>query len=255
MSARRGLGLASLALACIALVACGGAAAGTTASGGSRASHATQPGRSSIRARAAATTTGAAAAGPAARTVRARRKPPRRSPGSLPQTHQLPSAGTAVFRTEMAALWQGVRTGSISAAMPAFFPADAYAQVKAIADPRADWNARLVSEYRLDIGAAHALLGRSAAQARLVDVRVPSSYAHWVPTGGCYNRVGDWEVPNARLVYRAGGAERSFGIASMISWRGVWYVVHLGAVLRSGSGGAVDDPSAGPGASAPSSTC
>lgn len=252
MSARRGLGLASLALACIALVACGGAAAGTTTARGTGRAHAPRSARSSISDRAAAASTTRVAA---AQPVRARHKPPRRSPGSLPQTHQLPSASTAVFRSQMAALWQGVRTGSVSAAMPAFFPVEAYAQVKAIADPRADWNARLVGDYRLDIGAAHMLLGRSAAQARLVDVRVPTIYAHWVPPGGCYNRVGYWEVPNARLVYRAGGAERSFGIASMISWRGVWYVVHLGAVLRNGAGGVVDDPSAGPGVSAPSSTC
>jgi hypothetical protein len=76
-----------------------------------------------------------------------------------------------------------------------------------------------------------------------------------VEQGACYNRTGYYEVPNARLVYREGGTIRSFGIASMISWRGVWYVIHLGAVVRSTDAGAVDDPSAGPGAPAPSSTC
>jgi hypothetical protein len=83
---------------------------------------------------------------------------------------------------------------------------------------------------------------------------VPESYAHWVSPGACYNRVGYWEVPNARVVYRLGGELHSFGIASMISWRGVWYVVHLGAVLRTG-GGVVDDPSTGVGQPVPSSTC
>jgi hypothetical protein len=86
-------------------------------------------------------------------------------------------------------------------------------------------------------------------------VVVPSAYVHWVPPGICYNRVGHYEVPNSRLVYRTGGRVSSFGIASMISWRGVWYVVHLGAVTRSGAGGVVDDPSSGPGTPAPSSTC
>jgi hypothetical protein len=86
-------------------------------------------------------------------------------------------------------------------------------------------------------------------------VQVPVPYAHWVPPGVCANRVGYYEVPNARLVYRQGGEERSFGIASMISWRGAWYVVHLGAVVRSGSGGMVDAPATGPGTPAPSSTC
>ena len=89
---------------------------------------------------------------------------------------------------------------------------------------------------------------------RLVRVDVPASFAHWVAPGACYNRVGYYEVPNARVVYRDAGTVRSFGIASMISWRGVWYVVHLGAVSGD-SGGMVDAPSAGAGVSAPSLTC
>jgi hypothetical protein len=62
----------------------------------------------------------------------------------------------------MAALWRGVRLNSPVSAMVAFFPEGAYVQVKAIADPRADFAARLVQEFRLDITAAHALLGPGA---------------------------------------------------------------------------------------------
>jgi hypothetical protein len=152
----------------------------------------------------------------------------------------------------MAALWDGVTTDSIKAALPAFFPVRAYLQVKAIPNARGDYTARLVHGFRLDIGAVHALLGAGAASAQLVGVNVPAAYAHWVPPGVCYNRVGYWEVPNSRVVYRDNGQTRSFGIASMISWRGVWYVVHFGAVLASG---VVDAPSSGPGVAAPSSTC
>jgi hypothetical protein len=187
--------------------------------------------------------------------TRTRHPRPSPSPGSLPQTHQLPPATSPAFRREMAALWHGVRTGDVAPALPAFFPEGAYAQVKAIADPQADYQARLVGEYRLDIVEAHALLGPRARSARLIGVDVPGAYAHWVPPGACYNRIGYYEVPNARVVYDEDGAVRSFGIASLISWRGVWYVVHLGAVTRSGSGGVVDDPSAGRGESTASSTC
>jgi hypothetical protein len=95
----------------------------------------------------------------------------------------------------------------------------------------------------------------NAPQDRLIGVQVPGSYAHWVQPGACYNTEGYYEVPNARVVYRGPAGIRSFGIASMISWRGVWYVVHLGAVLRSTAGGVVDEPSDGPGVSAYSSTC
>ncbi len=154
----------------------------------------------------------------------------------------------------MDALWRGIRTTSLGAAIPAFFPEAAYAQVKAISDPQADWRDRLVATFRLDIGAAHALLSAGGSRATLVRVDVPAAYAHWVRPGACYNRIGYYEVPNARVVYRDGPSVRSFGIASMISWRGVWYVVHLGAVSGD-AGGMVDAPSSGPGASTPSLTC
>jgi hypothetical protein len=177
------------------------------------------------------------------------------APGSLPQTSQLPSSATSAFRADMHALWTGIRNDSPSAAMPAFFPEGAYAQLKAIGDATGDYENRLVADYKLDIDAAHALLGAHASQARLIDVKVPGSYAHWVDPGVCYNRVGYYEVPNSRVVYSEDGVVRSFGIASMISWRGAWYVVHLGTILRGAAAGVVDDPSSGAGSSAPSSTC
>ncbi len=148
-----------------------------------------------------------------------------------------------------------MQNGDVGRALTAFFPEAAYAQVKAIANPKADYQARLIGEYRLELAAAHALLGAQAGHARLIGVDVPGGYAHWVPPGACYNRIGYYEVPNSRLVYVVDRQVRSFGIASLISWRGVWYVVHLGAVTRSGTSGLVDDPSSGSGISAASSTC
>jgi hypothetical protein len=155
----------------------------------------------------------------------------------------------------MAALWSGVQTGSPDAGLPAFFPEAAYAQVKTYGDPAADWRDRLVLNYGLDLRAARALLGPHPDRVRLLRVSVPASYAHWVDPGACYNRVGYYEVPNSRVVYLQGDEVRSFGIASMISWRGVWYVVHMGMVGRTTVGGVVDDPSAGAGSSLPSLTC
>ncbi len=178
-------------------------------------------------------------------------------PGSLPQTTTLPSATSPQFHAEMADLWQGVVTGSARTAMPAFFPLAAYLQLKSIPDAPADWQSRLVGELSLDIAAAHALIGSGATTAQLVHVIVPTQYAHWVTPGVCYNSIGYYEVPNARVVYRTKGVVRSFGIASMISWRGQWYVVHLGAVLRTTTAGhgEVDAPATGPGTPAYSSTC
>jgi hypothetical protein len=62
-------------------------------------------------------------------------------------------------------------------------------------------------------------------------------------------------MPNARVVYSEEGHTGYFGIASMISWRGERYVVHLGVVLRSGEVGEVDEPAAGAGKQAYSGTC
>jgi hypothetical protein len=177
------------------------------------------------------------------------------SPGSLPQTHAYPSPTSAEFKSLMASLWSGVVRDSVGAAIPAFFPQGAYVQLKSIAAASSDWTNRLVHDYGLDIAAAHTLLGRHAASARLIAVDVTSSYGHWIPPGVCDNRIGYYEMPNARVVYREGGQIRSFGIASMISWRGVWYVVHFGAILRSSDTGMVDDPALGRGISAYSGTC
>jgi len=177
------------------------------------------------------------------------------SPGSLPQTHAYPSASSTQFKSLMASLWAGIVHDSVVPALVAFFPKSAYLKLKAIASAGSDWTNRLVHDYALDIAAAHGLLGSNAAHARLLRVDVPSTYGHWVPPGVCYNDIGYYELPNARVVYNEGGRVRSFGIASMISWRGVWYVVHLGAILRSADSGVVDEPAYGPGTSAYSGTC
>jgi hypothetical protein len=155
----------------------------------------------------------------------------------------------------MALLWTGIAHGSTEAALPAFFPRGAYLQLKTIFSAGSDWRNRLVRDYDLDITAAHSLLGAHAGRAQLIGVRAQSGYGHWVPPGVCENDVGYYELPNARVVYREDGEVRSLGIASMISWRGAWYVVHLGAILRSSGEGVVHEPSSGPGVSAYSGTC
>jgi hypothetical protein len=173
----------------------------------------------------------------------------------LPQTSAYPSARTVRFKELMASLWAGVVHDSVGPALGAFFPKGAYLQLKDIAGAAPDWTNRLVHDYSLDIAAAHALVGQNASTARLLRVDVEPSYGHWVEPGVCDNGVGYYEMPGARVVYSDAGTTRSFGIASMISWRGVWYVVHLGAVLRPAETGIVDEPASGPGTPAYSGTC
>jgi hypothetical protein len=172
--------------------------------------------------------------------------------GRLGQTQAFPSTKTVAFRNAMYDLWLAVTTGKARFALPAFFPEDAYEQVKAIAYPESDWQYRLWYDFTLDLAAVHGLVAKNA---KFVQVIVPNEYAAWVYPGGCYNSVGYWHMPGARVVYREDGQLRSFGIASMISWRGDWYVIHFGAVIRSGDYGEVDDPTVGPGYPGPPGGC
>ena len=172
--------------------------------------------------------------------------------GALPQTRALPSTDSVAFRHAMTDLWLAVTTGNPRFGLPAFFPVAAYKQVKAIPYPAADWQDRLWYDFTLDVRAAHRLVGPGALLARVI---VPMADAAWVSPGACYNSVGYWHVPGARVVYRQHGQERSFGIASLISWRGVWYVVHFGEVLRPVVTGVVDQPAAGPGVPGPPGGC
>jgi hypothetical protein len=174
------------------------------------------------------------------------------SAASLPQTTALPRTDSEAFGNAVHDLWLAVTTGDADDALPAFFPEKAYEQVKAIGNPAADWQGRLWYDFTLDLAATHDLVPRDAT---FVKVIVPAQYAQWVSVGACYNNVGYWHVPGARVVYRAGGVTRSFGIASLISWRGAWYVVHFGAVLRSSSYGLVDDPEPGEGTPGPPGGC
>jgi hypothetical protein len=174
------------------------------------------------------------------------------SAAARPQTRTLPSTTDTAFKNLIHDFWLAVTTGNPDYAKPAFFPVKAYEQVKAIADPAQDWQDRLWDEFALDVAAVRPLIGQNA---RLVKVIVPMQYAIWVPPGACYNNIGYWHVPGARVVYERGGVTRSFGITSLISWRGDWYLVHLGAYGRTAQVGIVDDAEPGPGVPGPPGGC
>jgi hypothetical protein len=171
--------------------------------------------------------------------------------GRLPQTRALPSSQTSRFHERMDVLWRGIVTGSVSVAMPAFFPQAAYVQVKAVANPVADYRDRLLAAFMADIRAAHQFLGRHARGARLLGVFVPPEW-QWIDPGYCFNRIGYWHAPGSRLVYDDAGRVRSFSIFSLISWRGEWYVVHLARFDRPGT---VLDPANGRGSYGPPGGC
>jgi len=237
--------VAAVSLAAGVLAGCGGSPGPPPSAAPSSAAGTGSPSAKSAPPTASVTPRATASAPPSARPVAP-------GAGALPQTRAFPSTRTAAFDNAMADLWLAVTTGNPRFARPGFFPLAAYKQVKAIPYPVPDWQNRLWSDFVLDVRAAHRLVGSGA---RLDRVVVPEKYAAWVYPGACANKIGYWHVPGARVVYRAHGQERSFGIASLISWRGVWYVVHLGALQRTVLTGIVDQPAAGPGVPGPPGGC
>jgi len=136
----------------------------------------------------------------------------------------------------MNALWAAIVSGDTSAGS-SFFPLGAYLQVKAMSNPAADYRARLIALYDLDIHELHLKVGSGAT---LLGVDVPDRSATWVTPGQEYNKGSYWRVYGTRIRYRtATGKEGSFGIFSLISWRGQWYVVHLGPINRTPGTGAI----------------
>lgn len=156
-------------------------------------------------------------------------------PGTLPQTQALPAGDDPSFRSRIQGLLRAIVDGDPAEGQPAFFPRSAYVQVKAISDPVHDYQTRLIANYDQDIQALHAQAtgglgsGSSAAEAVLLSVRVPTA-AQWITPGVEYNKGSYWRVYGTTVTYDIGAQAHTFEIHSLISWRGEWYVVHLGAI-------------------------
>lgn len=164
-------------------------------------------------------------------------------PGALPQTDALPGDDRdPQFVAGTQALWRAIVQDNPALAKPFFFPLSAYLQVKDIPNPAQDYQDRLMASYGLDIRAAHDQLGPGAAEAKLVGVAVPKAQAEWIQPGVEYNKGSYYRVYGTRLTYEENGHTASFGIFSLISWRGEWYVVHLGPSTRPAMQGIVYEP-------------
>ncbi|MHB8189859.1 MAG: hypothetical protein ACYDHP_05455 [Ferrimicrobium sp.] len=168
-------------------------------------------------------------------------------PGLLPQTNQKPSATSAAFQARMRSLWIAIKIDSIEYGLKAFFTLDSYLSVKSLYNNAHDYANRLLVHFALDIEAAHKLIASQGTNPIYVGVKVPMNYAAWVPPGVCYNRLGYWHVPGTRLLYSVHGVLHSIGVLSLISWRGQWYIVHLGQLNRTANIGYVDTPAIGVG--------
>ncbi len=151
-------------------------------------------------------------------------------PGALPQTDAKPTASGAQFDAGANALWQAIVRDDPAVGQAFFFPKSAYLQVKAISDPAGDYQQRLLANFADDVHTLHAQLGADASTATFAGLTVPNDQAVWVQPGAEYNKGSYWHVYGSTLHYTVRGETRSFPVTSLISWRGEWYVVHLGAV-------------------------
>jgi len=177
--------------------------------------------------------------------------------GLLAQTQVQPPSDDASLTQRLAPLWSAIQTNSLSAGLPLFFPESAYVKMKTgrIPNPSGDYRSRLVGFYALDLAAYNRAIGTPSSAARYLDVYGDSSLASWIDPGSCENSIGYWHLPNARIVYRNATGVQSFAVASLISWRGQWYVVHLGPNPRPSDVGTVALPSGGPGTPGPGGGC
>ncbi len=214
---------------------------------GAPAAASAQSASSALAASSAAGGATAASAAPAAADSGAAVADQDPSDPTLPQTHDRPLGGDPALIARIDALWAAIVADDPTLATSAFFPLAAYQQVKAINNPASDWNHRLLAAFAEDIHALHKRLGPHRASAKLTNYELPDARARWVEPNEEYNKIGYFRVFGTTVHYHFDRGEDdpghdapsdttavrhdySFSIASMISWRGQWYIVHLNSV-------------------------
>jgi hypothetical protein len=174
---------------------------------------------------------------------------------NLVQTRVEPSFA-APLTARMHRLFHAISADSPSLGASLFFPRSAYFEMKVglISNPSADYRDRLVALFNLDLHSYHQLLLAHPASF-LVRVNANPRLATWIAPGACENRIGYWHVPGVRLVVSRNHRTVSVAVFSLISWRGVWYVVHLGPNPRPRDVGTVAGFAPGPGTPGPGGGC
>lgn len=147
----------------------------------------------------------------------------------LPQTDDRPSTTSPAFQRRMQLLWQAIVEDDPSIATEAvFFPRVAYAQVKDIPKPEADWKSRLVKAFERNVHEYHRKLGDDPKAARLVAVEVDEKRVKVMERGKEGNKLPYHRVTRSKIRWVDGaGKERTLELTSLIAWRGEWFVVHL----------------------------
>jgi hypothetical protein len=146
----------------------------------------------------------------------------------LAQTEERPSVDDALFEHRMGLLFRAIVADDPEIARPFFFPLEAYEKVKAIAEPKRDWNRRLWKLFVRDVHDYHRELGDEPTKAKLERLELRERDVQWVKPHREGNAIGYWRVRRSTLhVATADGKSKRLDLTAMISWRGHWHVVHL----------------------------
>ncbi len=173
---------------------------------------------------------------------------------ATPANGAKPAFGAALSAS-MRQLVRAIEADSPSLAQPLFFSESVYISMKTglIADPARDYRDRLIALYNLDLWAYHQrLVGSSTSFIRF---EADPGLATWIAPGTCENRIGYWHEPGVRLVVERDHQVVSALVTSLISWHGLWYVVHLGPNPRPHEVGTVAGFMRGPGRPGPGGGC
>ena len=176
-------------------------------------------------------------------------------PGRLTQTRAEPAFG-APLAFQLRQLWNALVADDATMGRTVFFPRTAYLKMKTgvIANPSGDYASRLIGLFNLDVHAYHRRL-EQGGRPTLVRYSYETGHAAWIAPGSCENSIGYWHLGHVRYVYRHGSSLYSVDVFSLISWHGVWYVVHLGPNPRAVDVGTVDGYARGPGSPGPPGGC
>ena len=151
-------------------------------------------------------------------------------PGALPQTDERPTAvGRHLHRGRRRPVG-GDPSGQTRARAAVLLPEERVPPGESDQRSGGDYQHRLIANYEDDIHTLHAQLGANAANAQYVGISVPDDQAVFVQPGEESNKGTYWRVYGSTMQYQVDGQTGSFPVTSMISWRGEWYVVHLGAI-------------------------
>jgi hypothetical protein len=172
---------------------------------------------------------------------------------SLPQTLTEPSLG-APLTTLADSLFADIATNNVAGAERLFLPLPIFLRIKQEPNPSGDWRARLLRWFTNDLVVYHHFLFAQGTP-RLLRVTTSSRDASVIQPGWCYNKAPYWHLRGVRFVFESGGVIHSVAICSLVSWRGQWYVVHLGPDTRSSDAGALYAPASGAGTPGPPGSC